>query len=422
MKLQLTQVKKGTFGQRIKIGEHQLIADLAKSAGGDDIGVGPHDLFDASVAACKAMTLQLFAKRKDIPLDAVNLQLTRDDSQERAGIYRLTVELELEGDLTQEQKQQLLEVADKCPIHKLMTHAEVKITTELKAAESSQAPAKTVLIEPQVRNIGFDIKRILPSRLQRRVGPFIFVDHMGPATFKAGTTEGDVRQHPHIGLSTLTYLFTGAMMHRDTLENHLRIEPGAVNLMKAGSGIAHSERIPADVRETQQAIEGMQVWLVLPEHEAESPAEFHHFPAALFPAMEVPGCSIRVIMGEYFSQTSVVAYPLRSLYVELKLAPCTELTLPMTEDEQAIYIASGALTNPLLTEGQMLVFSEDLTITAGDEGAHLMLLGGEAVPEPVLLNWNFVARSQERLDKAKADWNEGRFPRIAAEEEWIEAP
>ncbi|WP_337880738.1 pirin family protein [Rheinheimera sp.] len=422
MKLELTQDQKGLLRQRIRIREHQIIADLEQVAGGTGLGPDPHDLFDASVATCKAMTLQLYAKRKALPLEAVNVLLSRDDSEERKGLYTLQIELELEGPLSAEQKQQLLEIADKCPVHKLMTQAEIQISTSLKAEPAPAAAATPLLIEPQIRNIGFDIKRLLPSKAQRRVGPFIFVDHMGPATFAPGTTEGDVRQHPHIGLATLTWLFQGAMMHRDTLGSRQRIEPGAVNLMRAGSGIAHSERIPADVREQQQVVEGMQVWLVLPPAEAESAPDFKHYPAALFPIMQVPGCSVRVILGEYFSQKSVVKYPLRCLYVELKLAPCAQLTLPLTEQQQAVYLASGSLKQPELQAGQMLVQADDLQVTAGDEGAQLMLLGGEAVPDPVLLNWNFVARTPERLLQAKTDWNEGRFPRLSDDPEWIEAP
>jgi len=422
MALQLTLDQQGTMRQRIQIREHQLVADLTLAAGGDDAGPDPHDLFDASVAACKAMTLQLYAKRKQIPLQAVNITVDRDETDEKKGAYRLTVTMGLEGPLTEEQKQLLLGIADKCPIHKLMTQAEITITTQLETEPEVVAAKEPILIEPAIRNIGFDIRRLLPSALQRRVGPFIFVDHMGPATFNAGTTEGDVRQHPHIGLATLTYLFQGAMMHRDTLGSVQRIEPGAVNLMRAGKGIAHSERIPADIREQQQAVEGMQIWLVLPEQEAESEPEFRHFPAALFPTMQVPGCAIKVILGEYFSQSSVVQFPLRSLYVEFKLDCCAQLTLPMTEQQQAIYLVSGSLRQPELSAGQMLVIHQDQPVLAGNDGAHFMVLGGDSVADPVLLNWNFVARTAERIQQARLDWNEGRFPRLSDDPEWIEAP
>lgn len=422
MTIIVSQHTPGQLRQTIQINSHQINADLTQAAGGTDTGPDPHDLFDAAVATCKAMTLQLFAKRKNIPLQEVKVEISRDDSAEAKGLYQLHVSLELTGDLTTEQREQLLAVADKCPVHKLMTQAEIQVHTSLKAEAKATVTGEPLIIQPQARDIGFMIKRLLPAKAQRRVGPFIFVDHMGPATFAANTAEGDVRQHPHIGLATVTYLFSGAMQHSDTLGTRQRIEPGAINLMRAGRGIAHSERIPADVREQQAQVEGMQIWLVLPEDEAESEPSFQHYPAALFPAIQVPGSEIRVLLGEYFSQTSVVNFPSRCCYVELKLDPCSSLTLPKSEQQLAIYLAKGSLKQPELNAGQMLVMTEDLTVLAGDDGAHFMLLGGDEVPDPVLLNWNFVARSPERLAQAKADWNNGDFPRLTDDPEWIPAP
>ena len=422
MSIIVSQHTVGQLRQTIQINSHQINADLTQASGGTDTGPDPHDLFDAAVATCKAMTLQLFAKRKNIPLQEVKVEISRDDSAESKGLYQLHARLELIGDLTAEQREQLLAIADKCPIHKLMTQAEIQVHTSLKAEAQPAVTGEPLIIQPQARDIGFVIKRLLPAKAQRRVGPFIFVDHMGPATFAAGSTEGDVRQHPHIGLATVTYLFSGAMQHSDTLGTRQRIEPGAINLMLAGRGIAHSERIPADVREQQTQVEGMQIWLVLPENEAESEPSFQHYPAALFPAIQVPGSEIRVLLGEYFSQSSVVNFPSRCCYVELKLDPCSSLTLPKSEQQLAIYLAKGALKQPELSAGQMLVMTEDLTVLAGDDGAHFMLLGGDEVADPVLLNWNFVARSAERLAQAKADWNSGHFPRLTDDTDWIPAP
>lgn len=422
MTITVSQHTPGQLRQTIQINSHQINADLTQASGGTDTGPDPHDLFDAAVATCKAMTLQLFAKRKNIPLQEVKVKISRDDSAENKGLYQLHVSLDLIGDLTTEQREQLLTIADKCPIHKLMTQAEVQVHTSLKAEAEPAVTDEPLIIQPQARDIGFMIKRLLPAKVQRRVGPFIFVDHMGPATFASGSTEGDVRQHPHIGLATVTYLFSGAMQHSDTLGTRQRIEPGAMNLMRAGRGIAHSERIPTDIREQQTQVEGMQIWLVLPEDEAESEPSFQHYPAALFPAMQVPGSEIRVLLGEYFSQSSVVNFPSRCCYVELKLDPCSSLTLPKSEQQLAIYLAKGSLKQPALSAGQMLVMTEDLTVLAADDGAHLMLLGGDEVADPVLLNWNFVARSQERLAQAKADWNSGNFPRLSDDAEWIPAP
>lgn len=422
MTITVSQHTPGHLRQTIQIHSHQINADLTEAAGGTDTGPDPHDLFDAAVATCKAMTLQLFARRKNIPLQEVKVEISRDDSAENKGLYQLHVSLELIGDLTTEQRELLLAIADKCPIHKLMTQTEVQVHTSLKAEPVPVESSEPLIIQPQARDIGFMIKRLLPAKTQRRVGPFIFVDHMGPATFAAGTTEGDVRQHPHIGLATVTYLFSGAMQHSDTLGTRQRIEPGAINLMRAGSGIAHSERIPLDIREQQVQVEGMQIWLVLPEEEAESEPSFQHYPAALFPAIQVPGTEIRVLLGEYFSQSSVVSFPARCCYAELKLDPCSSLTLPKSEQQLAIYLAKGSLKQPALNAGQMLVMTEALTVVAGDDGAHFMVLGGDEVADPVLLNWNFVARNPERLAQAKADWNSGEFPRLTDDAEWIPAP
>ena len=422
MTITVSQHTPGQLRQTIQIHSHHINADLTQAAGGTETGPDPHDLFDAAVATCKAMTLQLFAKRKHIPLDEVKVEISRDDSAESKGLYQLHARLELIGDLTTEQREQLLAIADKCPIHKLMTQSEVQVHTSLKAEAAPAIAGEPLIIQPQARDIGFMIKRLLPAKAQHRVGPFIFVDHMGPATFVAGSTEGDVRQHPHIGLATVTYLFSGAMQHSDTLGTRQRIEPGAINLMRAGRGIAHSERIPADIRQDQVQVEGMQIWLLLPEDQAESEPSFQHYPAVLFPPMQVPGCEIRVLLGEYFSQTSVVNFPSRCCYAELKLDPCSSLTLPKSEQQLAIYLAKGSLKQPELNAGQMLVMTDDLTVQAGDDGAHFMLLGGDEVPDPVLLNWNFVARTPERLAQAKADWNSGHFPRLTDDPEWIPAP
>jgi redox-sensitive bicupin YhaK (pirin superfamily)/uncharacterized OsmC-like protein len=421
MTITVSQHSPGQLRQTIQIDSYQLNADLTQAAGGSGTGPDPHDLFDAAIATCKAMTLQLYAKRKNIPLVEVKVEIRRDDSAESKGLYQLHVDLELIGDLTAEQREQLLTIADKCPIHKLATQTEVQVHTSLKAEPAVNAVAP-LIIQPQQRDIGFMIKRLLPAKAQRRVGPFIFVDHMGPATFTPDSTEGDVRQHPHIGLATVTYLFSGAMQHRDTLGSNQRIEPGAVNLMRAGRGIAHSERIPADIRQQQSSVEGMQIWLLLPEDEAESAPAFQHYPAALFPAIQVPGSEIRVLLGEYFSQTSVVSFPARCCYAEFKLQACSSLTLPKSEQQLAIYLVSGSLKEPALDAGQMLVMTQDLQVAAGDDGAHFMLLGGDEVAEPVLLNWNFVARSPERLAIAKDEWNSGQFPRLTDDTEWIPAP
>lgn len=282
----------------------------------------------------------------------------------------------------------------------------------------------SLLINPRVQDIGFPVRRILPARECQRVGPFIFVDHMGPAEFEKGTTAGDVRQHPHIGLSTVTYLFSGAMMHRDSLGIVQRIEPGAINLMTAGKGIVHSERMPADIRDQEVEVQGIQTWLALPlEHEEVDPS-FEHYAAAQIPSFEFEGGKGKVLIGSLNGMSSPVSTYSPTSYFELFLEPLAEYQLSLTGQELAVYIAKGKATvnDTAVDTYQLLVVGDTISLQADPDGCHLMILGGEALAGKRYIHWNFVSSSMTRLKQASEDWKENRFGLVPGETEYIPLP
>ncbi len=281
------------------------------------------------------------------------------------------------------------------------------------------------LILPKASDVGFPVQRLLPTIEVQSVGPFVFFDHMGPARFAREGTAGDVRPHPHIGLATVTYLYSGAMMHRDSLGCVQRIEPGAINLMVAGRGIVHSERIPADIRTGQTAVQGIQIWLALPtEHEEMDPA-FHHYPAEALPGFTADGVSLRLLIGAGFGlESPVIAYA-PTFQADVELAVGATLELPPDYPERGVYLTEGRLTvdESSLAAGQLAVLTPGRAahLEAG-EPARLMLLGGAPLDGKRFIYWNFVARTRERIETVKADWAEGRFAPIPGETEFIPAP
>ncbi|UJB31689.1 pirin family protein [Chromobacterium sp. Beijing] len=283
-------------------------------------------------------------------------------------------------------------------------------------------PLLTQTIASLDRDIGFPVRRLLPTRQARRVGPFVFLDHMGPARFAAEGSAGDVRPHPHIGLATVTYLFSGAMMHRDSLGTVQRIAPGAVNLMTAGSGITHSERVPADIRQQGVAVEGMQLWLALPDELEECEPAFAHYPAEDLPRWNQDGVELNLLMGEGWSRRSPVAYPLPVFYASAAMPAGARLALPEGVDELAAYVAAGELD----VDGAVLNANELGLLQTGQGGeliarrdSRVMLLGGTPPASPRYLDWNFVSSRRERLAQARADWIAQRFPMVPGETEFI---
>ena len=281
----------------------------------------------------------------------------------------------------------------------------------------------TLLIPPRVQDIGFPVKRLLPSRLQQRVGPFIFVDHMGPAHFEAGTTTGDVRQHPHIGLATVTFLFTGAMMHKDSLGFHQRIEPGAINLMTAGSGIVHSERMPDDIREKNETVEGIQSWLALPTEVEECEPSFAHYSADEIPSINLPTMSAQVLIGKAFGIESPVKTASVTTYIDLALGADAQYTPDFPQQELAIYVAFGNVTvnGAPVAEFHLAVLEEGDVIETVS-GARLLLLGGEPLAGERFILWNFVASSREKVRAASERWANGGFTMVPGEIDWIPLP
>lgn len=284
------------------------------------------------------------------------------------------------------------------------------------------------LIHGLTRDIGFPVRRLLPAAAARTVGPFVFFDHMGPVEFDAGTTEGDVRPHPHIGLATVTYLFSGAMMHRDSLGVVQRITPGAVNWMASGRGIVHSERIPDDIREQKVPVHGLQMWVALPAEQEDSAPLFHHYPADDMPTVQLGGARLHVLAGSAFGATSPVATASPTLYVAATAVAGTELDIPAEVTERALYVVKGDVTlDGERLEAATLAILEPGSVPRLKVGsdAVFMLLGGEPLDGPRFVWWNFVATSKDRIEAAKTAWN-GRdksvFPDIPGETEWIPLP
>ncbi|HEY6640714.1 pirin family protein [Povalibacter sp.] len=286
-------------------------------------------------------------------------------------------------------------------------------------------PAIDLLIVPPTRDLGgFQVRRALPHRQRQMVGPFIFLDQMGPAQFPAGQGV-DVRPHPHIGLATVTYLFSGSLMHRDSEGNALEITPGAMNLMTAGRGIAHSERTPTAARQSGSPLSGMQSWLALPTAHEETAPSFQRFTADQLPIIEDRGLFARVIAGSAFGQRSPVTTASEWLYAEVVLQPGISAPLEADQEERAIYVVEGEIeiAREIFAAPQLLVFrpGDRITVTAVST-ARLMFLGGAGIDGPRHIWWNFVSSSKERIEQAKADWKAGRFQPVPGETEFIPLP
>lgn len=274
------------------------------------------------------------------------------------------------------------------------------------------------IVQPKDRELGgFSVRRALPSREQRLVGPWIFFDHMGPADFAAG--QGiDVRPHPHIGIATVTYLFEGEILHRDSLGSLQPIRPGDINLMLAGRGIVHSERERPEVRERPHRQHGLQLWLALPEAFEEAEPEFHHYPSANIPALAVDGVAVRVIMGSAYGATSPVKTFAKTLYVEAHLQAGQTITLPDAE-ERAVYVAAGALKarDSNIPEFSLAVFAEQPGIVLeAERESRIAIIGGERLGNR-FIDWNFVSSREERIHQAIEDWKAGRFPKVPGDEQ-----
>jgi redox-sensitive bicupin YhaK (pirin superfamily) len=282
------------------------------------------------------------------------------------------------------------------------------------------------VIEGRARDLGgFGVRRVLPAGVRQLVGPFIFFDHMGPARFAQGLGL-DVRPHPHIGLATVTYLFEGEIVHRDSLGYCQPIRPGDVNWMTAGRGVVHSERTAQAERARGPALHGLQLWVALPREHEETEPGFRHYPGATLPETTVAGVRCRVLAGSAWDVSSPVATLSPLFYAEARLAAGDELPLPADHEERAVYVVEGALEWGGMETG----VGRMLVLPAGRQpplrsarGARVALIGGAPLDGERHIDWNFVSSDPQRIEQAKADWRAGRFPKVPGDEvEFIPLP
>jgi len=281
-------------------------------------------------------------------------------------------------------------------------------------------------ITPTTHDLGdFEVRRVLPSRHRRMVGPFIFVDEFGPAVLPEDSGM-DVRPHPHINLATVTYLFEGAIDHRDSLGSFQTIRPGEVNLMTAGKGIVHSERSPLDIRDVPKPMFGMQTWLALPDGMEEIDPAFENVAAADLPIIEDGGARARIVMGSLWGQTAPTTCHAETIYADILLSADGAIPIDAEADERAVMLVDGegALDGVPLEKYQLYVIAPGAKVSLSSQaGGRAMLLGGEAFASERHVWWNFVSSSKERIEQAKADWREGRFPVVPGDpDEYIPLP
>ena len=293
--------------------------------------------------------------------------------------------------------------------------------------ESSPAIENPVsaIIVPRAHDIGdFEVRRALPASTLRAIGPFVFFDQMGPVTFAKGQAM-DVRPHPHIGISTITWLFEGAIQHKDSLGFDVTIQPGEVNWMTSGSGIVHSERSPASARLGNAPLAGIQAWVALPKAKEEMAPAFHNYAAASIPRLDDKGVQLTLIAGSAFGKTSPVLTQSETLYAELTLAAQSVIVIPPIAEERGVYVYSGELEISGISykAGTLVAFKPDVTVTIKAlTDAGCMLLGGDALDAPRHLYWNFVSSDPDRIEQAKQDWREQRFALVDSDPEFIPLP
>lgn len=271
---------------------------------------------------------------------------------------------------------------------------------------------------------GFEVRRLLPAAARRTVGPFIFFDHMGPVRFNPGQAI-DVRPHPHIGLATVTYLFEGALMHRDSLGFVQRITPGDVNWMTAGHGIVHSERSPDDERDSTRGLHGIQVWIALPQADERTDPAFTHHPKETLPRLSLPAAELRLIAGSGWGLHAPVRTFSPMFYAAIEAAGATQFELPAEYAERAIYVVDGDVSagGNTVAPRTLAVFAPGVPVTINTTGAaRIMAFGGAPLDGERHISWNFVASSRERIDEARTRWREQRFPAVPGESEFIPLP
>jgi redox-sensitive bicupin YhaK (pirin superfamily) len=281
------------------------------------------------------------------------------------------------------------------------------------------------LIDPRNHDLGggFVVRRALPHMHARSVGPFVFFDHFGPIGLPAGSAT-DVRPHPHIGLATVTYLFEGAMVHRDSLGSLQEIRPGDVNWMTAGSGIVHSERGTDYAHAHGQRLHGVQTWVALPREHEETAPSFRHYPGDMLPRANREGARVHVMVGNAFGVESPVAVLMPTLYAAIELDAGATLAIDADYPERAVYVVEGsvALDEETVRPTQLAVLAPGAATLRANMPSRVMLVGGAALPEPRFMWWNFVSTSRERIEQAKEDWRAQRMGHVPGETEFIPLP
>lgn len=298
----------------------------------------------------------------------------------------------------------------------------MSITTQNPQADADclQEPCSGILrlISPRERDLGgFSVRRVLPHAEQTMIGPWIFFDHMGPVQFHAG--QGiDVRPHPHIHLATVTYLFAGEILHRDSLGNVQSIKPGDINLMVAGKGIVHSERSPTQLRNQSHALEGLQLWLALPSDQQNTDPAFFHYASSAIPTPRINDIPVRIMMGSAYGSTSPVKCYAPTLYLEITLKPKQKIKLPNHISERAVYVVKGSvdIKHVNIPTHTLAVLKPQASITlSAQEEATVAVIGGEPVGKRFIW-WNFISDNMKNIEQAKLDWTMGRFPKVPGDE------
>jgi redox-sensitive bicupin YhaK (pirin superfamily) len=296
-----------------------------------------------------------------------------------------------------------------------------------KAGDKYQCEAIKQVVVPRTADLGdgFTVRRALPSAQSRMVGPFVFFDHFGPAVFKSGKGL-DVRPHPHVGLATVTYLFDGEIMHRDSLGTAASIKPGEVNWMTAGHGIVHSERTAPERRVHEPHLHGLQCWVALPAAQEEMAPDFAHYAVSEFPVVRDNGKNVRVVVGSAYGEHSPVKTTSETLFADVHLTAGATLPLDADHEERAIYVIGGEIdiSGDKFSGDQLLVFrpGDKITIRALND-AHLTMFGGATMDGPRHIWWNFVSSRKDRIEQAKADWTAGHFQKVPGDEiEFIPLP
>lgn len=291
------------------------------------------------------------------------------------------------------------------------------------STQESSEPVIQMIIPGRSKDLGgFEVRRILPAAKMRTVGPWIFFDHMGPADFDS-TSGINVRPHPHINLATVTYLFEGEIFHRDSLGNSQSIFPGDINLMIAGRGIVHSEREREEMKSKKRRLNGLQLWMALPEQHEEMAPEFIHYQSSGIPKVDVKGVSVRVLMGEAYGVTSPVRVFGQTLYVEAQIKKGQKLILPKAE-QRGLYVVEGQarIGEQDCQAYDMAVLNPGEVTLEAVEDCKIALVGGEPYGERHIF-WNFVSSRKERIERAKKEWSSGEFPTVPGdEEEYIPLP